>query len=75
MESLALLVVVIFLSVIFFAGFTGFLVGDLVDSVSLAVVLGVLPGIGVAVLTQLYPLVMLWLITYFLGFQLGRFLR
>lgn len=75
MESLALLVVFIILSVIFFAGFTGFIIGDNVESKLIIYALGIIPGVITAVIFVQPLAVALWAVSYLLGFQLGRFLR
>jgi hypothetical protein len=75
MESLALIVVTMIIVITFFAGFSGFIVGDNVESKALIIVIGGLPAIGAAVLIGNWAIFLLWLVSYICGFMVGRILQ
>jgi hypothetical protein len=75
MESLALIVVLIILSAIFFAGFSGFIVGDNVKDDSIAAVIGIIPAIGVSLMFGNWLMFIMWILSYYMGFSIGRFLQ
>jgi hypothetical protein len=73
MESLALIVVAMIL--VFFAAFSGFIVGDNVESKALIIVIGGLPAVGAAVLIGNWAIFLLWVASYICGFIVGRILQ
>jgi hypothetical protein len=75
MESLALIVVAMILCVVFFAAFSGFIVGDNVESKALIIVIGGLPAIGAAFLIGNWAIFLLWVASYICGFIVGRILQ
>jgi hypothetical protein len=75
MESLALIVVTMIMVVIFFAGFSGFIVGDNVEDDALVAIIGLVPAIGAAVLIGNWAIFLLWIVSYICGFIVGRILQ
>ncbi|NBU34054.1 hypothetical protein EB118_06830 [bacterium] len=75
MESLALAVVVIFLVVIFFGSFTGFILGDNVTNKLVIGLFAILPAAAIAALFPIPLLGLLWISSLAFGYVIGWILR
>ena len=75
MESLALAVVVIFLVVIFFGSFTGFILGDNVTNKLVIGLFAILPAAAIAALFPIPLLSLLWMVSLAFGYIIGWILR
>lgn len=75
MESLALAVIVIFLAVIFFGSFTGFILGDNVDNKLVIGLFAILPAAAIAALFPIPLLSLLWMASLAFGYVIGWILR
>jgi hypothetical protein len=75
METLVLAVVCLMFVVIFFGSFTGFILGDNVDSKLLIALFALLPAMAIAAMVPVPILSLLWIASFALGYVIGCILR
>jgi len=75
MSILAIAVITVILSVIFFGWFTGFIIGDNLRTMTCLVTFAVIPAAAIAWLFSQWLFGPLWLFSYWLGVQIADFLN
>jgi hypothetical protein len=75
MSILAIAVITLVFSVIFFAGFTGFIVGDNFRTMTCLVVFAIIPAAAIAMFFSQWLFAPLWIFSYWLGVQVADFLN
>lgn len=75
MSLLVIAAITLVLSVIFFAAFTGFIVGDNFKTVACIVISAIIPAAAIAYVFSQWLFGPLWLLSYWLGVQVADFLN
>lgn len=75
MSILAIAVITLVFSVIFFGAFLGFVARDNLNSISLCVVFAIAPAAAIAYVCSQWLFIPLWILSYWLGVQVADFLN
>ena len=75
MSILAIAVITLVFSVIFFGAFLGFVARDNLDSIALCVVFAIAPAAAIAYVCSQWLFIPLWILSYWLGVQVADFLN
>ena len=75
MTILAIAVITLVWSVIFFGAFLGFVARDNLNSIALCVLFALLPGAAIAYVCSQWLFMPLWMFSYWLGAQVADFLN
>jgi hypothetical protein len=75
MTILAIAVITLVWSVIFFGAFLGFVARDNLNSIALCVLFALLPGAAIAYVCSQLLFMPLWMFSYWLGVQVADFLN
>ena len=75
MSILVIAVVAVIFSVIFFGAFVGFVTRDNLDNIGMCLVFAVAPAAAIAFLCSQWLFIPLWILSYWIGFQVADVLN